>query len=108
MGLNPLGAYEFIKIVESADARNRERHIGHIRALKESEDALRDGAPQPRIVSRIMARLLSRRPAVAGPPAIRYDAHELTDYVCRLVDGTMGRVAIRQSDGEWVAVCVPA
>ncbi|OGN83586.1 MAG: hypothetical protein A2X23_03195 [Chloroflexi bacterium GWC2_73_18] len=106
MGRNPLGAYEFYKILESADVRVRERHIGHIRALKEREYALEDGERHHGIVSRITARLLSRRPVVAGPPAIRYDAHELTDYVCRLVDGTMGRVAIRQSDGGWVAVCV--
>ena len=32
--------------------------------------------------------------------------HSMTDYPCRLPDGRMGRVAIREIDGEWVAVCV--
>jgi len=32
--------------------------------------------------------------------------HSMTDYPCRLPDGRMGRVAMREIDGEWVAVCV--
>ena len=32
--------------------------------------------------------------------------HSMTDYACRVPDGRMGRVAIREVDGEWVAVCV--
>jgi hypothetical protein len=48
------------------------------------------------------------RPVAARRSAIAYDAHELTDYICRLADGSMGRVAIRESDGEWIGVCVPA
>jgi hypothetical protein len=44
--------------------------------------------------------------AVTG---LRIDAHDLTDYVCRLADGSMGRVAIiGGTDEEWKAVCVPA
>jgi hypothetical protein len=40
---------------------------------------------------------------------LRVDAHDLTDYVCRLADGSMGRVAIiGGTDEEWTAVCVPA
>jgi hypothetical protein len=40
---------------------------------------------------------------------LRVDAHDLTDYVCRLADGSMGRVAIISgTDEEWTAVCVPA
>ena len=37
---------------------------------------------------------------------LRTIAHELTDYPCRLPDGSMGRVAIREVEGEWEAVCV--
>ena len=37
---------------------------------------------------------------------LRTIAHELTDYPCRLPDGDMGRVAIREVEGEWEAVCV--
>jgi hypothetical protein len=32
--------------------------------------------------------------------------HSMTDYPCRLPDGRMGRVAMREIDGEWEAVCV--
>jgi hypothetical protein len=32
--------------------------------------------------------------------------HSMTDYPCRLPDGRMGKVAIREVDGEWEAVCV--
>jgi hypothetical protein len=40
---------------------------------------------------------------------LRVDAHDLTDYVCRLADGSMGRVAIISgTDEEWTAVCIPA
>jgi hypothetical protein len=34
------------------------------------------------------------------------DRHSLTEHPCRMPDGRIGRTAIRQSDGEWVAVCV--
>lgn len=40
---------------------------------------------------------------------LRVDAHDLTDYVCRLADGSMGRVAIISgTDEEWAAICIPA
>jgi hypothetical protein len=32
--------------------------------------------------------------------------HSMTDYPCRLPDGRMGKVAIREVDGEWEALCV--
>jgi hypothetical protein len=33
------------------------------------------------------------------------DDHSLTDYPCRLADGTMGRVAVIERGGEWSLVC---
>jgi hypothetical protein len=37
------------------------------------------------------------------------DHDHLTDYVCRLADGSMGHVAIVPgTDEEWTAVCVRA
>ncbi len=33
------------------------------------------------------------------------DDHSLTDYPCRLPDGTMGRVAAVERGGEWNLVC---
>jgi hypothetical protein len=32
--------------------------------------------------------------------------HSMTDYPCRMPDGRMGKVSMREIDGEWVAVCV--
>ncbi len=34
------------------------------------------------------------------------DRHSLTEHPCRMPDGSIGRTAIRRSNGEWVAVCV--
>jgi hypothetical protein len=31
--------------------------------------------------------------------------HALTDYPCRLQDGSIGRVAVVLGDGEWTLVC---
>ena len=56
-------------------------------------------------------RPASRRPAAlrATAAGLRVDAHDLTDYVCRLADGSMGHVAIIPgTDEEWTAVCLPA
>ncbi len=45
----------------------------------------------------------------ANAAELRVDAHDLTDYACRLADGSMGRVAvIAETDEEWTVVCVPA
>jgi hypothetical protein len=33
------------------------------------------------------------------------DEHSLTDHPCRLPDGTMGRVAVIEQDGDWNLVC---
>jgi hypothetical protein len=33
------------------------------------------------------------------------DDHSLTDYPCRLPDGTMGRVAVFEHGGDWSLVC---
>ena len=92
--------YHIQAIIEAEQQRGRERHIDHLRALR--EDAAGDG-----LVSRALGRLAALRPANARQ-AIAYEAHELTEYVCRLTDGSMGRVAMRQAEGEWVAVCIAA
>jgi hypothetical protein len=91
--------YDDHRAVAAAQNRHRERHFSHIRSLRETEQ-------HPGIVSRMLGRLASLRPAALRWPARTAEAHELTDYICRLPDGNMGRVAIRHSDGEWVAVCV--
>jgi hypothetical protein len=32
----------------------------------------------------------------------------MTDQACRMADGGMGRIALRESDGELIEECVPA
>ena len=50
-----------------------------------------------------LARL--RRLAPQRPDAI-YGTRVLTGKACRLADGSIGQVALHESDGEWVEVCV--
>jgi hypothetical protein len=72
--------------------------------------------PRPRVTDAVAALLRrwlpeSGRSAAlrATADGLRVDAHDLTDYVCRLADGSMGRVAIISgTDEEWTAVCIPA
>jgi len=76
--------------------------------------ANRGRGPWPKIMDAISALLLRWRPASRQPAAfrdavtgLRIEAHDLTDYVCRLADGSMGRVAIiAGTDEEWTALCV--
>ena len=86
------------------------------RGAGESVSAGSDRGRRPSITGPISALMLRWRPE-GGPPAVLrasaaglgIDAHDLTDFVCRLADGSMGRVAIVPgNDEEWTAVCVPA
>ena len=60
------------------------------------------------IVSRMAERLARLRPVPDGRPGIRYGSFVLTGKACRLPDGSMGQVAIHESDGEWLEICVLA
>ena len=91
--------YEDQRAIETAEYRHRERHFSHVRGLRSQERS--DG-----ILSMLVGRVVALRSAFTQRAALAADEHELTDYVCRLGDGSMGRVAIRESDGEWIAVCV--
>jgi len=70
---------------------------------------------RPAIIRGSIQALLRWRPEGGQPAARRtspaeprVDARCLTGSVCRLADGSMGRVAIiGASDEEWTAVCVP-
>jgi hypothetical protein len=99
MQLGP--SYEMSRIVDGDRSRHQERDLAVRRALKDARR--RDG-----MVSRIIGRLGRLRPVAPRRPAIVHDVHVLTDKVCRLADGSAGRVAIRESNGEWVEICVPA
>lgn len=91
--------YDDQKAIAKVESRHHERHFSHVRALK-SRDRV-DG-----IVSKVIGRLESLRSVLTTRAALAAEEHEMTDYVCRLEDGSMGRVAIRESDGDWIAVCV--
>jgi hypothetical protein len=94
--------YEIHKTVEAQRFRHRERDHSHLRALK-GDDRLAG------IVSRIMGGLGRLRSADSRRwDHIARDAHTLTDKVCRLADGSLGRVAVREEDGELTEICVPA
>jgi hypothetical protein len=96
-----LYTYEAHQHIEARSERNRERDLGHIRAL--TAVARTDG-----IVHRVARQLDRVRPGALPQTVLTYDLHELKGAVCRLADGAMGRVTVRESDGVWVAICVPA
>jgi hypothetical protein len=93
--------YDDHKAINRAETRHQERHFSHVRELRGRERM--DG-----LVSMISGRLWALRSVLPKRAAIAFDEHELTDYVCRLADGSMGRVAIREADGDWIGVCVKA
>jgi hypothetical protein len=59
-----------------------------------------------RSISGIASKASDRVREAVGYVRGRTIAHELTDHPCRLPDGKMGLVAIREVDSEWEAVCV--
>ena len=113
-----MGFYQhYEKVVREGEAHELERRHAHARALKESDSTGQARRRWSGIRDSIVALLLRWRPeshqpasrhaSMAGPLVV--DDHDLTDYVCRLADGSMGRVAIIPgTDEEWTAVCVRA
>lgn len=80
--------------------RHDEVQLRHLeQPSREGRALLGPEADRPSPLARVRAGLdrLARR-----------EDHSLTDYPCRLPDGSMGRTAIRQVDGEWAAVCTVA
>lgn len=93
-------SYETHRIVEGQRFRHREREHSHLRDLKSDERSAS-------ILSRVMGSLERLRAADSrGRRAVAYEAHVLTDRVCRMADGSVGRIAIRETDGEPVEVCI--
>lgn len=91
--------YDEQRAIGSVESRHRERHLSHVRVLRSHERV--DGTS-----NRVVRWLTSLRPAITRRAVLAADEHGLTDYACRLDDGTMGRVAVRESEGEWIAFCV--
>ncbi len=99
--------FHYHKILRAGEASELKRRHEHARALKESAR----WTPEPRrrdaMKDRITALRGRREPQFDLPPSPTADGHELTQAICRLGDGSMGRIAIvRQSAEEWTAVCV--
>lgn len=107
MSLTHLGGdYSLHQLLESNQIRVRARDFGHIRAVEDSKRGLGAGGPHGSLIGRIMAHA-PRRAIGSAEPAIAISGHELTAAVCRLADGTAGRIAvIRLADEAWETVCV--
>jgi hypothetical protein len=80
---------EFIAAIEEDRHRDEARHHEHHRALLQAR------VERPSWRTRFATAILN---------AARRD-HSLTDYPCRLRDGSPGRVAAVLVDGEWTLVC---
>ena len=91
--------YETHQAIEAAQLRHREREFEHSRALK--GDSLSDA-----VLARMMGSLRRLRPARLRPPIALDHAFVLTERACRLPSGGMGRIAVHESDGESIEVCV--
>jgi len=81
--------YTLAEACEQDRHRGEERHHAHERALRDAR------AERPSLAVRLRAAILAR---------MRPD-HSLTDYPCRLPDGSIGRVAVVQHGGEWTLLC---
>jgi hypothetical protein len=89
--------YEDLKHVDAARSRHRDRHLAHLRALRMDPGP---GGFIARLIARVQSGASFRRPAV-----LTYDLRELRGAVCRTADGATGRIAVRRTDGVWMAVC---
>ena len=81
---------------------------------RQEEEAL---AIERRLLGQLGEERVHRRarPPASGPSVLERlavafrrgasDEHSLTDYPCRLPDGTMGRVAVIMQGGDWALVC---
>ena len=101
--------FHYHKILREGEASDLKRRHEHARALREGARLKPEQRRRDAINDRITSLLGRRRPQIALPLSLSAEGHELTQAVCRLGDGSMGRIAIvRQSTEEWAAVCVKA
>jgi hypothetical protein len=99
--------YDDYQTIRAGEAHRLERRHAHARALKDFDFAKQGLQPRSSLRDSMLALLQRLRPESRRPATPRIADHDLTDYVCRLEDGSMGRVAIILGvDDEWTAVCV--
>ena len=77
------------------EAMQSGRHHGEARRHAHERALLETRAERPSMRARLEAAILN---------VVRRD-HSLTDYPCRLSDGSIGRVAVVLRAGEWTTVC---
>lgn len=106
MNLNPMGGYGSHKVVHSAGSRDRGYAVEHRRAAEEARFEARKAVTDSGFVSSFLARW-RRRATIAMEPAVEIANRKLTDSVCLLADGSLGRILLRRIDGRWVEDCVP-
>ena len=87
--------YDIQQAIDAERSRGQERHFSHVRALKMD-------MPRVGFASRLAGRLASIAAVFRPSDPMREQAAQ----VCRLADGSMGRVAMRRAGGKWIEVCV--
>jgi hypothetical protein len=99
--------YHYHNVIREGNGPELERRHVHARALAEHPSAA-PGRSRLNLIRRWAPEWLRRwRPGTSALGALGTDAHELTGSVCRLGDGSLGRIAIiRRPNEEWTAVCV--
>jgi hypothetical protein len=80
----------YSSVIDQERHQGEERRHAHHRALADAR------AERPSAFARL---------AAAATRRARREDHSLTDYPCRLPDGSIGRTAVVQRDGEWMLVC---
>jgi hypothetical protein len=87
--------YDIQQAIDAERFRGQERHFSHVRALKMD-------MPRVGFASRLAGRLASFAAVFRPTDPMREKAAK----VCRLADGSMGRVAMRKAGWKWIEVCV--
>ena len=72
-----------------------DRHRDEGRRHADRRALLETRTQRPSVPARLRAAIL----------AIARRDHSLTDYPCRLPDGSIGRVAVIQQNGDWTLTC---
>lgn len=106
MNLNPMGGYDSHSVVHSVGSRQRERELAHRRAADERRLESRQQDADRGFVARFLARW-HQRASIAIEPTLSSADRAVTETVCLLTDGTLGRIVLRRIDGRWVEDCVP-
>lgn len=84
--------------------RSREQPVDRQSWFAPRQTATRRGVTNTIVAgTRLVRRYQTRVEVVLAAHGM---GHSLTEYPCRLPDGSIGRTAILSVRGEWIAVCV--